>query len=150
MIAARLLSPVPPLLIWNASASMPTGLYVLRPQGKVERGAIVVAWLPADMRGFAARRGYLPASVPAIKRVAAIAGDLVCARSGVVAVNGRHVAQARSRDGAGRPLPSWTGCRRLGQAVLLLGDDPGSFDGRYFGEIDADRVIGTARLLWES
>ncbi|RYG05415.1 MAG: S26 family signal peptidase [Caulobacteraceae bacterium] len=142
------LAPRVPLLLWNSSASMPIGLYALDARGAPKRGDIVVVAFPGPVMELAASRGYLHAGVPAIKRVAAVSGNLVCARGQNIFVNDRFVAAAKSVDGWGRLLEAWQGCRRLGDEVLLLGDERRSFDGRYFGPIARARVIGTARLLW--
>lgn len=141
--------PPRPRLIWNASASAPIGLWSVTPDAPFARGDMVVAQLAAPWRSLAARRHYLPANVPVIKRVAAIAGDHVCASDGGVFVNGAHVAMPRSTDAAGRVMPRWRGCTRLtNDAVLLLMDGPGSFDGRYFGPTERRDIIGKAHPLW--
>ena len=138
-----------PRLLWNASASAPIGLWRVAPGTPVTRGDIVVARLPEPWRGLAARRRYLPANVPLIKRVAAEPGDRICATGAAVTVNGIAVAIRRATDGAGRPMPLWQGCRTLHDgAVLLLMDDPMSFDGRYFGPTARSDIIGKAYPLW--
>lgn len=142
--------PPVPRLIWNASASAPIGLYWVSPGAAPGRGDMVVAWPPAAARRLAARRHYLPAGVPLVKRVAAIAGDRICAVGRVVTVNGRPVAARRAADAAGRPLPAWTGCVRLGpgMVLLLMRATPDSFDGRYFGPSQARDIIGRASPSW--
>lgn len=138
-----------PRLIWNASASAPIGLWSVTPGAPVDRGDMVVAQLAAPWRSLAARRHYLPANVPLIKRVAAIAGDHVCANDGGIFVNGALVAVPRSTDRAGRAMPRWRGCTRLADdAVLLLLDGPDSFDGRYFGPTERRFIIGKVSPLW--
>jgi conjugative transfer signal peptidase TraF len=143
------LSPSP-RLAWNASRSMPLGLDRVRPGAPVEPGAAVLGWLPPAARALAARRGYLPASVPAVKRIAAAAGTRVCARGAGISIDGRRVATRLAADLRGRPLPWWRGCRRLwtNEIFLLVAASPGSFDGRYFGPSPRADVIGRARLLW--
>src|SRR3546814_1373013 len=87
----------------------------------------------------AARRHYLSANVPLVKRVAATVGDEVCAVGARVTVNGRLAVKRQTRDGAGRPMPWWSGCAELGLGEYFrwLADSPASFDGRYFGVRDA-------------
>jgi type IV secretory pathway protease TraF len=64
-------------------------------------------------------------------------------------VNGRHVAARRLADGAGRPMPGWTGCSDLGFGeYFLLMEDPASFDGRYFGVTRTEDLVGRAVPLW--
>lgn len=141
--------PPVPRLVWNVSASAPIGLYAVSPGAAPHGGDMVAARLPKMFRGLAAERHYLPANVPLIKRVAAIAGDEVCAIGRTVTVNGRPAAERRIVDGLGRRLPFWLGCTRLrGRQLFLLMDAPDSFDGRYFGVSEGGDVIGTARLLW--
>lgn len=141
--------PPRPRLLWNASASAPMGLWRVLPGISASRGDMVVARLAEPWRSIAARRHYLPANVPLIKRVAAEPGDRICAFQVWVFVEGRLVATRRRADGAGRPLPWWEGCSTLRNgAMLVLMDDPASFDGRYFGPVEADAVVGKARPLW--
>lgn len=139
----------PILLLWNASKSVPVGLYYVRARAAARRGDLVVAWAPPAARRLAAERHYLPAAVPLVKRIAALAGDRVCAAGHWILINGRRVAARRSADGRGQPLPSWSGCRRLAKGeYFLLGDSPASFDGRYFGISRNRDVAGRAVLLW--
>src|SRR3546814_14105689 len=71
--------PPAPRLVWNASASAPQGLYAVTPGAWVEPGEMVIARVPLSYRQLAAARRYLPMNVPLVKRVAAYAGDRVCA-----------------------------------------------------------------------
>jgi conjugative transfer signal peptidase TraF len=141
--------PPRPRLIWNASASAPIGLWSVAPDAPITRGDMVVARLAAPWRSLAARRHYLPANVPLIKRVAAVSGDRVCANDVGIFVNGSLVAVPRATDGARRVMPRWRGCTRLADdAVLLLMAGPASFDGRYFGPTERRHIIGKAHPLW--
>ncbi|MGN8001166.1 S26 family signal peptidase [Sphingomonas sp. 22176] len=142
--------PPLPRLVWNASASAPIGLYAVSPGAVPKRGDMVIAWPPGEARQLAAQRHYLPRNVPLVKRVAAIAGDAICGMGNVVTVNGTPLARRRTADAAGRPLPAWQGCVRLGQGMvfLLMAETPDSFDGRYFGPTLAQDVIGRATPLW--
>ena len=140
-----------PRLVWNASASVPTGLYRVTPVAGVSRGDLVVASLPARVRELADSRGYLPAPIPLVKPVVATAGDRVCASGSSVTVNARRVATRYRADAAGRLLPQWQGCRTLrSDEVFLLAPPAGSFDGRYFGVSRGVDVIGRAMLVWRS
>lgn len=148
-LAASTLWKAPVLLVWNASASAPIGLYRVRPGGPVRRGDMVVAWTPEPARALAATRRYLPANVPLVKRVAAGAGDCICAAGSRVSINGRRVAVRQRSDPAARGMPWWNGCRRLNaDEYFLLMDHASSFDGRYFGVTHGRDVIGRAELLW--
>lgn len=151
LLALTIAVPPSPRLVWNASASAPVGLYAVDPGASIQAGDMVVARLPDEWRALAARRRYLPANVPLVKQVAAVAGDQVCAVGAHVRVNGRPIVARRSTDAAGRPLPWWHGCIRLrqDQFFLLMRDSPASFDGRYFGPTDGAQLVGKATLLWQ-
>jgi conjugative transfer signal peptidase TraF len=150
LLALTMAIPPPPRLVWNASASAPIGLYAVSPGASVQAGDMVVARLPERWRVLVARRRYLPANVPLVKQVAAMAGDQVCAVGAHVHVNGSPVAERRAVDAARRPLPWWRGCIRLrqGQFFLLMPGNPASFDGRYFGVTEGPQLVGKATLLW--
>lgn len=98
----------------------------------------------------AARRHYIPANVPLVKRVAAGPGDEVCAQGQDISINGQRVTHRQIRDGQNRIMPAWQGCLRLRgrQYFLMMSGHPASFDGRYFGLTDEHLLLGKARLLW--
>ena len=139
-----------PLIVYNPSASAPLGFYRVRPDEPISKGDLVLAHLPDAAARLAADRGYVPLTVPVVKRVAALTGDLVCADSGIVVINDRVAADTLLIDREGRPLPAWHGCRVLApdEVFLLTADVPGSFDGRYFGPISMTAVIGRLVPLW--
>ena len=88
-IAATIAFPPRPLLVWNASASAPIGLYGVAGPDGIRKGDMVIARLREPYRSLAAERHYLPANVPLVKRVAALAGDRVCAHGSAIFVNGK-------------------------------------------------------------
>ena len=138
-----------PRVIWNASASAPIGLYRIHPDRDPPTGALVAIAPPERLSRWLSARGYLPEGVPLLKHVAAKAGQRVCRIGAVVSVDARRVATARARDGQGRPLPVWQGCRTLepGEIFLLNPSVSDSLDGRYFGPLPASAVIGRAMPL---
>ena len=137
-------------IIYNASASMPRGWYVTCPARALTIGSLAYMHLPTVARDLASTRHYLPATVPALKRVVAGSGDRVCERAGVVTINEIAVARALSSDGVGRPLTPWAGCRILvaGQFFVLNTGSAVSFDSRYFGPVERGNVIAVAFPLW--
>jgi conjugative transfer signal peptidase TraF len=148
-LAATIAMPPRPRLVWNASASAPIGLYAVAGDTP-GKGDMAIGWLPERWRLFAARRHYLPANVPLVKRVAAGEGDRVCAIGVGIFVNRRRVAERQLRDALGRPMPWWQGCVRLrgGARFLLMTGSPASFDGRYFGPTQRSDIVGRATPLW--
>lgn len=149
-VGLTLAFPPTPRLVWNASPSAPLGLYLVEPGGRVGPGETVIARLPTRWRGFAAARRYLPERVPLVKQIAAGPGEEICALGPRLFVNGKPLVHRLRRDGKGRLLPWWEGCRRLrgGEYFLLMAGHPKSFDGRYFGVTEVSDIIGPARLIW--
>jgi len=150
-LAARLDQGVRPAprIVWNASASAPIGFWHIHPDVPIHTGDMVLAHTPASVRQLAARRRYIPANVPLLKRVAAQDGDSVCALGKRIFIDGRRAAVRRAVDPHGRPLPWWSGCEHLrGGRFFLLMDAPDSFDSRYFGPVDEAAIIGRATPLW--
>lgn len=139
-----------PFLLWNATASVPTGLYRIVAR-KPHRGALAVVRLPEPFRTFSHLRGYLPSSVLLVKPVAALPGDTLCRHGNIVTINGRFAALARTLDITGLPLPRWSGCRHLGVAGLgIIARNPDSLDSRYFGPLHRSTVLGLAIPVWTS
>ncbi|MDA9520093.1 conjugal transfer protein TraF [Bradyrhizobium sp. CCBAU 11434] len=139
-----------PLYIWNASASVPIGLYRLRLAEHFQVTDLVAVRPPEPLATFLDLNGYLPIGVPMLKRVLALPSQTVC-RSGLsISVDTIAVGEARDHDRRGRPLPKWQGCRVVGDGELFLmnwqSDD--SLDGRYFGFLPASAVIGRAFPVW--
>lgn len=129
-------------VLYNPSPSVPSGFY-LRTDRALARGTTVTVRAVDVAPSYAAARDFTDAGDRFIKRVAAAAGDEVCASGAVVSVNGASVVSREARDAAGRALPTWSGCRILGaDEILLLGDTPDSFDGRYWGPISRRLVEG--------
>ncbi len=139
-----------PALIWNASASVPIGLYRVQPDPRPKVDEVVVVRPPADLVWFLAEGGYLPRGVPLLKHVAALGGQRVCRIGHAVSIDGEHVGDALERDHRGRALPVWQGCVRLSNAQIFLfnADRPDSLDGRYFGPLERDTIVGRASPVW--
>ena len=134
-------------LVWNMTASAPAGLYSIE-QGTWRTGDRVAVRPSASLAEDLDRRGILPLGKLLIKRVVAGRDDTVCRDGERVTVNGSLAAIAKIASRTGKALPSWGGCRRLSASeVLLLGDAPDSYDGRYFGVTSAEDVVGRVALL---
>lgn len=141
---------MPLRLVWNASASVPIGLYDLGPSRDLHVGDIVAVTPPRPLADFLVERGYIGRNVPLMKHVAALPGQTVCRFENTVTVDGMVLGTALDRDRMGRNLPVWQGCRRIaaGSIFLMNAAVRGSLDGRYFGPIPAGKVIGRATPIY--
>ena len=139
-----------PLVLWNPSPSVPVGFYAVTPIDTLEVGALVAVRPPGALETWLVENRYLGRDTPLLKRIAALPGARVCRDGSTIRIDGEPIAEAREGDRLGRPLPVWTGCRVLedGEVFFLNADEPASLDGRYFGPLGADTIIGQATPLW--
>jgi conjugative transfer signal peptidase TraF len=137
-------------IVYNASSSAPLGWYRIQRAASLRVDDYVLATLPAAAAALAAQRGYLPAGVPIVKRVSAMAGQHVCAHEDALMIDGKPSGRILRSDRQGHPLPAWQLCRILvsGELFLLSTTNPASFDSRYFGPIRSSAVLGQAVPLW--
>lgn len=144
------LGGVTPYYIWNASNSVPIGLYHVQPVTRLTVTELVAVQPPDLLAAFLDLNGYLPNGVPMLKRVLALPGQTVCRNGAMVAVDGIDVGEAYERDRRGRPLPVWHGCRVIadGDVFVMNWQSANSLDGRYFGPLPDSAVIGRAVPVW--
>jgi conjugative transfer signal peptidase TraF len=149
-IAAASAVETPTRLIWNATASAPVGFYTVEPADRIEVPELVAVMPPEPLARFMVERGYVGRDVPLLKRVLGLPGQRVCRTVRTITVDGIEMGEALERDSLGRELPVWQGCRTIGggEIFLMNWDVPDSLDGRYFGPIPSDSVIGRALPLW--
>jgi len=139
-----------PKLLWNASASVPIGLYAVRRALPLHVGELVVVTPPEPLAQFFASRDYLPLGVPLVKHVLALPGQTVCRTGRAITVDSITVGEALQRDRFGRALPDWQGCRALAPSeVFVMNTVPAdSLDGRYFGPLPLTTIVGRADPIW--
>ena len=139
-----------PQYVWNLTPSVPRGLYAVEPPRCLCVTTLVVVRPPPPLAALLDHGGYLPRGVPLLKRIFALSGQTVCRIGAQITVDGIAAAPARERDGRGRPLPSWQGCRIIGndEVFLMNWDESDSLDGRYFGPLPKVAVIARAFPLW--
>jgi conjugative transfer signal peptidase TraF len=137
-------------IIWNASASVPLGLYIAAPADDITLGDLVLVHPPHALAAFLAERGYVARGVPLLKHVTAVPPQVVCAEGTAITVDGETVAHRRVADRLARPLPTWHGCHGLeaGEVFLLNPAEPDSLDGRYFGPLPRTSIVARLRPVW--
>jgi len=139
-----------PKLIWSASASVPIGLYAVRPAGALHVTELVVVHPPDALASFLGERHYLPKGAPMLKRVLALPGQTGCRADRAITVDGIAMDDAIDRDSRGRPLSVWRGCKRIpdGEFFLMNWQSAESLDGRYFGLLPVTTIVGRADPPW--
>ena len=138
------------MIMWNASASVPVGLYLLETTDARYVSELVAVVPPEPLATFLAAGNYLPHGVPMLKHVLALPGQTVCRDGLVVTVDKAAVGTALERDRQGRALPVWQGCRVVPVDALFLMNSRSadSLDGRYFGPLPRSAVTGRAHPVW--
>src|SRR6478672_13454702 len=77
-----------PHFIWNASNSVPIGLYRVQPATRLAATELVAVQPPELLAAFLDLNGYLPIGVPMLKRVLALPGQTVCRNGLTIALDG--------------------------------------------------------------
>jgi conjugative transfer signal peptidase TraF len=147
LAGAITVAQLPNQILYNPSPSIPRGFY-LRTNNTVEIGAIVTVRAIDAAPAYARERDFTDPTDRFIKRVAAVDRDEVCTDGPRMTINDGEPFRRAERDSEGRELPRWSGCRALQNEVLLLGDTPDSFDGRYWGPISVDDIEGVWKPIW--
>lgn len=140
----------------NTTPSIPIGLY----QTTDETIAVgdYVMFCPPEREVFrlARERHYLDpgacpgGSYPMVKRILAAKNDQVRIGHDGVFINGQIVPHSlpRPHDGAGRPLPRFSAEGRISDGdVIVMGENPVSFDSRYFGPIPRRQITSVIRPI---
>ena len=135
-------------LIVNRTHSLPVGLYYWS-DVPIKKGSIVL-FKPdhsTPLGQLGTERGYEARTLPLLKRVVALGGDVVTVFSSGVSVNGELLANSAplSHDEAGRPLAvAQLDHFRLGtDQAFLMGVTLTSWDSRYFGPVALSRCSGS-------
>lgn len=135
----------------NLTGSEPPGLYRMeKGRGEIRRGDLVLMDIPEEFHRYVYGRGWIPEGWPLIKHVGGVAGDLFCVAGSSFAVNGAEVGPVFSMDEEGLPLPHLSGCQRIpaDRFLPVAVRIERSFDGRYMGPVEIDRIRGKLTPIW--
>src|ERR1700722_15954917 len=78
-----------PRFLYNPSASAPRGWYWVSPAERLKVDDYVLVNLPLSAKRLAADRGYLPESVPLLKRIGALSDQFVCVQGRFLWIDGK-------------------------------------------------------------
>jgi conjugative transfer signal peptidase TraF len=141
---------LPTAVIWNASPSVPIGLYRVQTVDRFATSDLVLVDPPAPLAWLIEERGYLPPDTPLLKHVVGLPGQTVCRIDRAITLDGVPMGVALETDSLHRPMPTWQGCHRIAadEIFLMNRDVEDSLDGRYFGPIPTSSILGSAVPLW--
>jgi conjugative transfer signal peptidase TraF len=137
------------LLTYQVTTSMPKGFYLVTPSKHFHRGDIVLFRPPKKFMAFMLQKKWLPKSGLMLKYVIGVPGDYICQNKKWIYINHRQVAPIFYEYAPGKKLPNSHFCGKLAQHQYLLMSTrlKRSFDGRYFGPVSDDKIIGIAKRL---
>lgn len=136
----------------NMSPSMERGIYLLvgKPQA-LKYGDIVNLEIPNNVREMIYNREYLTRKTKTLlKKVAALPGDKIEIKNNKLLINEVVIGTISKQDGQNRELPCFLKEGIITEKkVFLLGIVENSFDGRYFGLVDENKIKSKAILLYK-
>lgn len=138
----------------NLTPSEPVGIYRVA-AGGAERGVLIWLKQPTGPAAAVLHR-YAPANIPLIKRVAAVAGDIVQVGTSGVHIDGTlwpdSAPLASDAEGHSfRAYPLGIYCIPAGQ-LWVMSEHPRGIDSRYFGPVAQTSVISrlVPVIIWSS
>ncbi len=130
-------------IVINYTASLPKGLYHLRPiDTDITRDMLVALTVPEHVQSMVYGRGWLVKGSLLLKPVAAVAGDRISITDEGLLINTRYFGPVYPCDTQGLPLPVLRTSYTLKENQIFLACPyPRSFDSRYFGPVDKKDII---------
>lgn len=139
-------SPIPQLIYFNTTPSLPVGIYAVIP-GKHFRNGDTVAYVPEEaIQQLAAERGWSKEGRMVFIKHAYGPGTQYAARPGdepqSFIVDYHASGPVSTQDGNGLPLPQHYGWFDVPDGEFLpVGTSLHSFDGRYTGTVPQGRIL---------
>lgn len=133
-------------LTYQVSPSMPMGWYYYKPIQHLQRDQWVSLKAPDFAERYLQQNHLVPHSGVLIKAIAAVPGDFVCQQDLQLTINHRVVATLLQQDRFHHAISQRAFCRYLSfNEYMVLGiRDPRSYDSRYFGPVNRDRLLSQA------
>jgi len=137
------------LIIYNATNSLPVGLYYVVKKTHYQSGDIVCFPIPEHVKRMVSERKWLPENSYLLKKIIAVYGDYCCIDNYKYHVKNSY-GNIKLTDSSGRTMPEISLCKLLSINEFFVGDldQERSFDSRYFGTININNIHGIARPLW--
>lgn len=142
---------LPQILIYNHTASVPYGWYLVFPVRSYHVGDLVVFTAPEEIRQLAIGRGWLLEGDLFLKQIGAMPGNSyrILDNHQFFAAD-RYIGQVATVDHKDLPMPSIA----VGEYIvgdnnfLPIADHPSSFDGRYYGEVPIENIVYRVLPIW--
>jgi conjugative transfer signal peptidase TraF len=136
-------------LVYCPSKSVAPGIYLITPIKEISRFDLVEATPPNKILSFIKDKHWLGEKSTILKYVFAIPGDYLCLRDEQIVINHHKVGHIHKFYAPNKRLPQTKFCGKIpdNQYLLLSTMSERSFDGRYFGPVSRQNILGKAILL---
>ncbi|WP_333594543.1 S26 family signal peptidase [Anaerospora hongkongensis] len=134
--------PLPHILVYNRTASLPLGWYLKMPLGTYQVGDIVAFQPPGDAKALAVERGWIRDGELLMKKIGALENmPWQIDGNGNFFVADMYIGPVSEVDRLGRPLPQMHGSYSVKPGSFLpIAFPTGSFDGRYYGDVPLGNI----------
>lgn len=134
--------PVPKIFVYNRTASLPVGWYLILPSQSYQLGDIVVFQAPEKAKELAIQRGWFSEGELMMKRIGALENmSYRIDENGQFYVEKTYMGQTAIADRYNRPMPQLRGTFTVGPGTFLpVSKNPNSFDGRYYGSVPLENI----------
>lgn len=131
----------PKVFVYNYSASLPRGWYLVLPTREYKVGDIVAFTLP-DSAGIAYERQWMRKGDYMLKKIGALEGNRFSVSDTEFRIEGHYVGPVFDKDHEGLPMPRVRGrfVVRKGHFLAVSSAYVNSFDGRYFADISVENI----------
>ncbi|WP_373829061.1 S26 family signal peptidase [Bacteroides heparinolyticus] len=129
---------------FNVTPSVPLGIYRIyriKPGEPIKKGDFVIYEIPEELQNLTSLRNT---DILSLKPVAATSDDIIEIKNQRIYINGEDYGKIISN----KNIPVFNG-KLNKEEVLTLSKAENTFDGRYYGGIRKDRIVGKARLVYE-
>lgn len=139
--------------VWQSTKSMPQGIYLTYPSLKdYQKGDVVVFSPQKSTLKFATYYHWVShrSDLLFLKKVVAVPHDFVCTLAGELYINDQKRGKVWWMAPHGIILPRFNFCGKVpkGHVFLQGTNSTRSFDSRYYGLIQTQRIKGKAKRIW--
>ena len=133
----------------NVTPSLPLGIYILEKVRDLKQGDIVLFDIDEEAKQMMYERGYIPAkNTKLLKTIGALENNKINVVDSILYVDGENYGRILEKDLENRKLPSIEIKMDKGN-FLALTKKKLSYDSRYFGQVNLDKIEKKAKLVYE-
>ena len=133
----------------NVTPSLPLGIYRLEKAKDLKQGDIILFDIDEEAKQMMYERGYIPAkNTKLLKTIGALENNKINVVDSILYVDRESYGRILEKDLENRKLPSIEIKMDKGN-FLALTKKKLSYDSRYFGQVNLDKIEKKAKLVYE-